>query len=373
MKVLWIIDGLGPGGAESLMVPLLASLKDFDVEPRVCVLQVRSGNPIGDELIKLGVPVDLLAIKNLRNPLNLVRLMNYIRRYEPDVIHTQLETADALGTIAARLLNIPSVSTLHTLEQPSTRMKKRWRNALRWNSLNMFARRVIAVSDVAHQHYLRLGFRSDKLITLYNGIDLHKFSAENQSKSDKAKLFGLPTDGIVITTVAVLREPKGIQYMLRALPMIITKVPNVYYAVVGDGPYRQHLEELSVSLGVSKHVLFMSYRSNIPEILAASDLFVLPTLVEALPTVLFEAMAAGVPIIVSEVGGVPEIIEHDVNGVLLPPAEPALLIEACLRLLLDKDLCNRLSAAAKATVANRFDVRRQAGNLLALYNQMVTT
>lgn len=79
MKVLWIIDGLGPGGAESLMVPLLSSLKECNVHSRVCVLQVRSGNPIGDELKKLGVPVDLLPIKNLRNPLDIFRLMNYIR------------------------------------------------------------------------------------------------------------------------------------------------------------------------------------------------------------------------------------------------------------------------------------------------------
>lgn len=372
MKVLWIIDGLGPGGAESLMVPLLSSLKECNVHSRVCVLQVRSGNPIGDELKKLGVPVDLLPIKNLRNPLDIFRLMNYIRQHKPDVIHTQLETSDALGTIAARLLHIPSVSTLHTLEQHGTRKRKRWRNALRWNSLNMFARRVIAVSDVAHRHYISLGFRSEKLITLYNGIDLKKFRTETEATLNKNDIFGVPNESTVLTTVAVLREPKGIQYLLHALPAIIEKVPNLYYAVIGDGPYRQNLEQLSSTLGIRERVLFMGYRSDIPEILAASDLFVLPTLVEALPTVLFEAMAAGVPVIVSNVGGVPEIVEHDVNGLLIPPADSTVLATACLRLLLDEALCNRLTTAARATVANRFDVRQQAGRLIALYDQMVT-
>ena len=370
MSILWIIDGLGPGGAESLMVPLLSSLKERNVESRVCVLQVKSGNPIGEELRKLGVPVDLLPIKNLRNPLDLFRLVKYIRQHRPDVIHTQLETSDALGTIAARLLNIPSVSTLHTLEQPSTRKRKRWRNMLRWNSLNMFANRVIAVSEVAHRHYISLGFRSEKIITLYNGIDIKRFRTEHlPSKTD---IYGLPNDSTVITTVAVLREPKGIQYMLHALPDMINKVPNLYYAVVGDGPYHQNLEQLASSLGIKDRVVFMGYRSNIPEILAASDVFVLPTLVDALPTVLFEAMAAGLPIIVSNVGGVPEIVEDEVNGLLIPPADPASLATACIRLLLDEALCNRLSSAARATVASRFDVGQQAGFLLALYNQMVT-
>jgi glycosyltransferase involved in cell wall biosynthesis len=118
--------------------------------------------------------------------------------------------------------------------------------------------------------------------------------------------------------------------------------------------------------------MFLGYRSNIPEILAASNLFVLPTLVDALPTVLFEAMAAGLPIVVSNVGGVPEIVEDEVNGLLVPPADPVSLAKSCIRLLLDKDLCNRLSSAARATVASRFDVRQQASVLMALYSQMVT-
>src|SRR5262245_36177962 len=146
MKVLWIIDSLGPGGAESLMVPLLKSLQERNVESRVCVLQVRVGNPIAEEIRKLGIPVDLIQIRNLRNPIDLLRLVKYIRHHRPNVIHTQLETSDVLGTLAARLLNIPSISTIHTLDLPSKRMKKRWRNFLRWNCLNRLSSRVIVVS-----------------------------------------------------------------------------------------------------------------------------------------------------------------------------------------------------------------------------------
>jgi glycosyltransferase involved in cell wall biosynthesis len=373
MNVLWIIDSLGPGGAESLMVPLLKSLKEQGVESRVCVLHIRDGNPTADELQKLGIAVDLVLVKNLRNPFDLFRLVKYIRQYRPNIIHTQLETSDVLGTIAAWLLKIPSVSTIHTLEQPSKRMKKSWRNYLRWNCLSLFSRRVVVVSEVARQHYIQLGYRSEKLLTLYNGIDLKKFNCAGQTDIDKWSILELPNDSVVLVSVAVLREPKGIQYMLQAMPDLLAKVPNMYYVVVGDGQYRATLESLAESLGIKSQVLFMSFRSDIPEILAASDLFVHPTLADALPTVLFEAMAVGVPIIASQVGGVPEILEHDVNGLLVPPANSSSLVDACLRILSDKGLAGRLASIARDTVVRRFDVNQQARNLTQLYQQMAVT
>ena len=217
-----------------------------------------------------------------------------------------------------------------------------------------------------------LGFDNKKLLTIYNGIDLSIFLRDHLPPDRKVDIFGLPEDSVILTTVAVIREQKGIQYMLNVLPEMMGKLPNLYYVIVGDGNYLESLENLSETLGIAGHVVFMHHRTNIPEILAASDLFVFPTLSDALPTVLLEAMAAGVPIVASEVGGVPEILENDVNGLLVPPADPASLADACLRLLCDKSLADRLTAAAHDTVLERFDIRQYAGNLLKLYEQVLT-
>lgn len=366
-----MIDSLGHGGAESLMPPLLKRMKDLAIEPRVCVMQVRAGNPIAVELQKIGIPVDMIWIKNLRNPFRFWSLIRYIRRNPPDIIHTQLETSDILGTLAAWLLHIPSVSTLHTLGKSTTRIRKHWRNFLRWNSLKIFARRVIAVSNATRQHYLGLGFKKEKLVTIYNGIDPDSFSRDHLQPTSKSEILGLPEDSVILTTVAVLREQKGIQYMLHALPAIIAKVPKLHYVIVGDGEYRECLEQLSRSLGISKNVFFMNHRTNIPEILAVSDVFVFPTLEDALPTVLLEAMAAGLPIIACDVGGVPEIIENNVNGVLIQPAKPADLVDSCLHLINDRHFANRLAVEAQNTVLERFDIHRQVENLAALYRKML--
>jgi glycosyltransferase involved in cell wall biosynthesis len=217
-----------------------------------------------------------------------------------------------------------------------------------------------------------LGFTTRKLLTLYNGIDLDKFTRHAATDKNKSTLFGLPDDSVILTTVAVLREPKGIQYMLRALPEILSRIPNAYYAIIGDGEYRKDLEDLTSSLGLESHVIFMSYRSDVSELLAASDVFVLPTLVDALPTVLFEAMAVGIPVIASNVGGVPEIVENNVSGLLIPPANPTVLATTCICLLQDETLAQRLASAAHDKVLSHFDIRRQAKNLIALYNEMVT-
>ena len=371
LKVLWIIDSLGPGGAEGLMFHLMKNINGSMVTARVCVLRVRDGNPIAAELKKIGVPVDLVCIKNLRDLSGFKNLVAYIRTHKPDVIHTQLEASDVFGTLAAKLLRIPSISTVHTLDVPSKKRRTYWRNLVRWIILRVLSRRVIAVSKITRQLYIELGVHKEKLITLYNGIDLSLFTTNETKSARKKDILHLPSGSIVITTVAVLREPKGIQFMLMALPDILKVIPNAFYVIVGDGGYRESLERLAKTLGIQDRVAFLGHRTDVPAILSASDLFVFPTLQDALPTVLFEAMAAGLPIVASEVGGVPEILQNEQTGILIPPADPSRLVDACLRLLRDEELSDRIRISARKIVKERFNIRKQAESLSNLYSQVV--
>lgn len=369
MRVLWLIDSLGPGGAESLMLPLLKSLQSRVEDPRVCVLYVRGGNPMAVELEKMGVPVDLVPVRNLHDLGGIQRLYQYIRQLRPDMIHTQLETSNILGALIGRLLGIRSVATMHTLDVQAGKLRKRLRNWVHWKALNTLTSRVIFVSEFTRQHFIRLGFRESRLVTLYNGIETRLFG-QNAARPSKAHLLGVPENAVIASTVAVLREPKGIQHMLRAMPALLAQLPGLYYVVAGDGAYRLPLETLARELGVAGRVLFLGQRSDIPNILAASDLFVYPTLQDALPTALLEAMASGVPIVASRVDGVPEILEDGVSGLLVPPADAPALAAACLRLLCDEALVGQLTVAARRTIEERFSIQRQSGLLLDLYEQV---
>ncbi len=373
IRIVMLIDSLGLGGAERLLTIYLQHFDTTRFELRVCALQVREDNPIATDIGQLGIPVDLVPVHHLRDLAGLPRLVRYLRRQRTDLLHTQLEFADTLGSIAARMLNIPAVSTLHTFENPSKGSRTYWRLKLRWWLLGHFCQQVIAVSEGTRQHYIRMGdLKPDKVITIYNGIDLSRFTFQNEAERlAKREALGIPPEAPLLTTVAVLRPPKGIQYLIEALPAILEAVPETYYLVVGDGQHRHTLKELARAHKVTDRIIFTGVRNDIPDLLAISDLFVLPTLGEALPTVLAEAMAAQKPIVVSNVGGVPEMVEHGRNGLLVPPADPARLAEACLQLLQNPDQAHAMGQTGREIVEQRFNIRKQVQRLGDLYQEIL--
>ena len=364
-NILWLIDGLGMGGAERLMVPYLRHLDRRRFTPRVCVLQERDGNPVAEQIRQLGIPVDLLPVSRLRNPGNLPRLWRYLRRHRIDLAHTQLEFANTLGTLAARMGGIPAVCTLHTFDNLAEGGRAGRRIRLMWWALRHFSRRIIAVSEEIRQYHIQAArFDPERVVTLYNGIDLARFRCPPGAA--RAGL-GIPPDVPLLLTVAVLRQPKGIQYMLAALPEVLAAVPQAWYLVVGDGAYAGALRQAARQYGVAERVIFAGARPDVPQLLAASDLFVLPTLLDALPTVLIEALAAGKPVVASRVGGVPEIVSDGRSGLLVPPAQPDALARACIQLLQARDLAERMGRAGRETAGQKFDIRRQAARLGELY------
>jgi glycosyltransferase involved in cell wall biosynthesis len=371
IKVIWIIDSLGQGGAEHLMPGILSHIDHSRFDLRVCALQERFGNPIAVKIKELGIPVDMVPIPHLRTPGALESLRAYMREQKPDVVHTQLEFSDTLGSLAARLEHIPSVSTLHVIPEPSIRSREYWRHRLMWLSLNYCSRRVFAVSEGARQFYIKNGgLPPARVQTLYNGIDLTRYEVDETVKTRLRAELGLPEGAPVLVTVAYLREPKGIQFMLDALPEVLKYHPECCYLIVGDGVHRQALESQTRLLCLERNVIFTGQRTDIPEILAVSDIFVLPTLTEALPTVLAEAMAAKKPIIASRVGGVPEMVEDNRNGLLLPPAQPDKLAAAVNTLLGDPERSAAMGKAGAAIAAEKFDIDRQCRQLEACYSEL---
>jgi glycosyltransferase involved in cell wall biosynthesis len=372
-RIIFLIDSLRMGGAERLLPIYLEHFDTDSFELRVCALDIRDGNPLAHDIEKLNIPVDLVQVPHLRDLSAIPRLSRYLREQQADLIHTQLEFADTLGSLAAKFVGIPTVSTLHTFENPRKGSRTYWRLKLRWWMLEHLCSRVIAVSEGTRQHYINRGDLSpNKIITLYNGIDLSRFNGLTETiRQTYRHALAIPAEAPVLITVAVLRQPKGIQYLIEALPAIIQAVPAIRCLVVGSGSYEDQLKALVSQLGLTDYVIFTGTRTDIPELMATGDVFVLPTLGEALPTVLAEAMAAYKPIVVSNVGGVPEMIEHGYNGLLVDPANPSRLAEACLQLLQNPVLAQAMSQAGRKVVEQKFNIRIQAQRLSELYRQIL--
>ena len=371
LRVHYLIDSLGPGGAEHLLAEYLERISELGVVPSVTALQKRGDNPVAERIRATGLRVEELDIRRLRQRGALRAVKEAIIRAAPDIVHTQLEFANILGTLAAKRLGIPTVCTLHTLDAPA----RGSRDARRFKLMAWVLRRhsplVIAVSESARRHHLdHARLKPAQTVTLFNGIDLDRFGTVHpDAGSSVRRELGLDNDSAVITTVAVLREPKGIQHMIDALASVIEAVPNVRYLVVGEGSHRSALEAHIEGAGLRDRVIIAGARNDVPEVLAASDLFVLPSLTEALPTVVVEAMAAGVPIVATRVGGIPKMVDHSDAALLVPPANPAALGAAAIRILTNPWQAAAMGGAARRLADERFDIVVQATRLVSRYRE----
>jgi len=372
--IAFIIDGLGMGGAERLMIPILDHLDKDRFNVRVCVLQSKGGNPLIEDILALGVRVDSMGIRRLRDLSSLSRLQKYLKDEQVSLVHTQLEFANILGNISAKLLHLPSVCTVHVLPPAGGSLKNKLHQWVEWLALRLFCDHVITVSEVTRRHYIaQSGISPQKLSTIYNGIDLDRFRRLEPSLERVAvrEEFRVPLDANLLTTIAVLRLQKGIEYMLRALPAVLESHPNTYYLIAGDGTHRDNLMAEAEELGVRDRVIFVGTRRDVPRLLVASDVFVLPTLTEALPTVLAEAMASHVPIVASAVGGVPEMVVNNKNGKLVSPAEPAELSNACNTLLDSPEMRHSMGEFGWQIVNQKFNIMNQVNQLQNLYLEQI--
>ncbi len=372
LRVAYVIDSLGRGGAEHLLAAYLHHLPSLGVDPIVIALQERGGNPTGDDIERLGVPVVRLGIERLRQRGAYREVASAIAGARPDLVHTQLEFANVLGATAADRMGLPVVSTLHTLESPRLWSRAGLRSRLMAWSLRRHADLVIAVSEHARAHHLaHLHLPPGLVTTIHNGIETERFVVGPTAAATARSGLGIPPEARLIVTVAVLRPLKGIDRMLEAMPAVLTGVPTAHYLIVGDGEAGEDLAGEAARLRIADRVTFAGARADVPLMLAAADLFVLPSLTEALPTVVAEAMAAGLPVVATRVGGTPEMVDSD-TGILVEPDDPAALARAVRLLLENRPDATARGARGRVIAAERFDLRTQASRLTDEYRRLVS-
>lgn len=312
-----------------------------------------------------GVPVDFVEVGRLRSLAGHFRVLSYLWRVRPDVIHTHLEFAHTLGGIYGRMLGSWPIGTVHTFAMGRENLEQR-RLSLMWWSLRRAHRVVIAPSSAGLRHIRAVGrIPSEKLVVLHNGVDLRSF--QPVGTIDARSEIGIPIGVPLIVTVAVLRAGKGVSDFVDAMGIIVSKLPNAMAIVVGDGPMRSALEAQTAALGLTGRVVFTGRRDDVADLLRASDLFVLPTHEDLLPTVVAEAMGTGLPVLASAVGGLEEMVDDGVTGFLFPPGDIQALASLCIDLLTDVERAKQLGASGRLRAENLFDIASQVSALENLY------
>ena len=364
MQVLHVIKGLGPGGAERLLLSL-AGARGADVDFDVAYLLPRKGHLVA-ELTGAGARVHLLAgrpgLADLRWP---GRLAGLVRRTRPDVVHFH---SPAVAAVARPLLRAVSprtvlVSSEHNL-WPSFDPVTRIANAL---TLPL-SHACLAVSDeVRTSVWSRHRRRVDVVV---QGIPFAQLRARRAEREESRARLALAEDDVLVVTVANFREKKDYP-MLLAVAAACADAPQLRFVSIGQGPLEGKMHELHRQLGLGERFRFLGFHPDPPAVVAGADVFALTSRHEGLPISLLEAMALGVPPVVTAVGGIPEVVTDGVDGVLVPAGDVEAFTDALRRLARDPVLRRALGEAA-AERAAAFDIVRTQRQLEAIYRALIT-
>jgi glycosyltransferase involved in cell wall biosynthesis len=337
IKLMQITHDLAIGGLQQVVVNICRTINTdiFDVS----VLCLRELGAFVPEVEALGINVELIPQENSTDYLSFLKVAKLLKKKNIEVIHTHNTQPFIDGTIGALLSNVKTiVHTDHARDFPD---KKRYMFA-EWLMSN-FAYKIVGCSEHTSQNLMKYEKISRrKLVTIPNGIDGRKLSI-NIDKTAKRKELRILEEGPIIGLGVRLSEQKGITYLLKAMPGVIKQFPNISLVIAGEGPLEKELKEETFSLGINKHVFFIGPRLDIPELLKLFDIYVLPSLWEGLPMVLLEAMAAGCPIIATDVGGVSTAVRSGINGILVKSENTRSLTNEINCLLMDDSLRNTFS------------------------------
>jgi glycosyltransferase involved in cell wall biosynthesis len=366
-SIVFYTDSRVLGGAEHALFMLIEALDPAAWRPTLLLEEATGTEPLAERAAALGVPVQMIApmplgLGGARRVPALVRLL---RAERPAVFHAHLSwpLAAKYGLVAAVVARVPAVvATVQLI--PKFELDRSSRAQLR--ALSAGVGRYIAVSrDVATELVGRFRWPAGKVEVVYNAVQLERFEAP-RSPTLRAELAGERERPVVLTS-ARLDEQKGHQVLFRAA----TEIPDAVFALAGEGPERASLEALAAELGIADRVLFLGQRSDIPELLAASDVFALPSLYEGSSLALLEAMAAGRALVSSAIGGTDELIDDGESGLLVPPGDAAALAAALRRLLSDEALRASLAHRARQRVERDFTRDAMARRVEGIYEELL--
>jgi glycosyltransferase involved in cell wall biosynthesis len=361
-RVVHYVDSDVFGGTEEAALHLMASLDRRRWEPVLMHHPDPGVARLVDGAVRLGIRTCAVPRVDPRRRLaGTNRLRRALRAERPTVFHAHLSWPFACkhGVLAAWLARVPAiVGTAQLYMAPDNTRQPRL-------VLRLF-RRILAVSEEVKGRYAaELRIPARKLAVIRNAIRVPQARPEGDPVLRAALVRGGPD--YVVLTPARLHPQKGHTYLLAAA----TQVPDATFVLAGDGPLREELEAEARTLGISDRCVFLGYRSDVPELLAAADLFVLPSLYEGLPISALEAMAAGRPVVATAIGGTDEAITSEQSGLLVPPRDPVALAAAIRRLRADPALARRLAAAGRERVEREFSSDVTARQVMRIYDEVL--
>jgi L-malate glycosyltransferase len=371
-RILKVVPTLMCGGTENQFMTLGRRLdrSRFDVG-FACL---RRWGPFVDELGELGIPLREYQVTSFRSVHSLAlqaRLARQIFHGRIDIVHAYNFYGNVFAIPPARLMASVVIASIRDRSPYLTPMQKRVQRYA-----CQFADRILVNADAVRDWLVdEEGYDPSNIVVIRNGVDMTRFNGAPAADRIRCEL-GIPQQARLVVVVSRLARLKGIEHFLEAAAVLKRRYPDVRFLIVGetsppDPAYLVELQRLAAHLGVADRVTFTGRRSDIPEVLGAADVSVMPSLNEALSNVLLESMAAGAPVVATRVGGTPEALDDGVTGLLVPPGDAGAITAAVARLLDDRALACRLGRTARSVIGERFSVDQMVRSTEDLYTELL--
>lgn len=331
-----------------------------DFDNRVCC--IRGHGSIGKRLENAGVPVVYLELKNIFDFGATLRFRGIIKEFQPDILVTYLIHADLLGRVFGRLFGIKKI----ICNQRGKLLQWEFLRFIDYATKSLVTKYIVQTSIAQQELMKKLRLPKERLVVIPNAIDTEEFNFEMDCGKKRAE-FSLKSDDIVITCVSKLRRGKGHKYLLEAFESLSLRGSETTAAIqpshlklllVGDGEQKEELLEQVKNYTSRPNILFLGNRGDIKEILKISAIFILATEGEGMSNAIMEAMAAGLPVITTNLPENHELIEHGSTGILVPPRNASMLAEAMNFLVADPHKQKALGKNAKGAIMEKFDLKK---------------
>ena len=363
LRVMQVVLSLVPGGTERLVVEIVRYLRANAIDSIVCCLD--NEGAWAQEVRDLGIPVVALQRKPGFKPSLGRSIARLARQHQVDVVHCHHYSSFVYGQLSASLWSGPPVVfTEHgrLSDAPPSRKRRLVNPVIGW-----LPAAIYAVSEDLREHMVAEGFPRSRVTVIHNGIDPGPQISATERAAARAVL-GLASEAPVVGTVGRLDPVKDFVTLIRGFATFSRELPHARLVIVGEGTERTALETAARESGCDHRILFTGHRQDVRALLPAFDLFVNSSIHEGISLTILEAMAAGIPVVATTVGGNPEIVTED-TGVLVSPRSPSCIAKALVDLARDEATRQRLAQAGRTRVETCFSAERMLGEYLDSYEQ----
>jgi len=365
LPILHLIETGGPGGAERMLLDLAQHLGP---EYHSVIGLLKSGW-LHSQVISSGVSCAMVNGGGSIDLEVIARVLQVAREHRVGLIHAHEFYMNAIGAIVSRLTGIPLVATVHGRNYYPDKRRRWWV----YRMVAAQAAAVVAVSEDLRRFFCQTtGAIPDHVRVIYNGINTKSLS-DGKRDVRLLKSIGIPPEASIIGTLGNLYPIKGHVYLIRAARTIIHHRPDTHVIILGRGELKDELSAEAEALGIKDQIHLLGYRDDTWRWLSTMDVFTLPSLSEGLPLSLLEAMAAGVPPVVTEVGGMPEVVHDGKTGFMVSPREPDALARKILFLLDNPAVATRIGAAGRSQVHELFSLDKMLTKYHNLYHEVLAS